>query len=111
MTALYQRYVPEEFAAKLFGSGNQGFGILMASALGIPLYVCGGGTVPLLAEWLHSGMGAGSAVAFMITGPATKLTNLGALKIALSVRRFWMYIGFVLVFAVVSGLAADLLTP
>lgn len=47
LTALYQRYVPAEWVAGLFGS-NQGLGTLMAAALGIPLYTCGGGTIPLL---------------------------------------------------------------
>lgn len=77
LTALFQRYVPADAFASLFGN-QRGFGVLMAAALGVPLYMCGGGTVPLLSAWLQSGMGMGSAAAFMITGPATKLTNLGA---------------------------------
>ena len=39
--------------------------------------MCGGGTIPLLIQWLVDGMSMGSAAAFMITGPATKITNLG----------------------------------
>ena len=41
--------------------------------------------------YLFFGMSIGSAAAFMITGPATKITNLGALKIVLGVRRFLLY--------------------
>ena len=48
-----------------------------------------------------------SAVAFMVSGPATKLTNLGAVKIILGVRNFGLYIAFCLVMAVISGLAVD----
>ena len=48
LTALYQRYVPSRWIAGLFGA-NQGFGTLMAAALGVPLYTCGGGTIPLMA--------------------------------------------------------------
>ena len=48
-------------------------------------------------------MSLGSATAFMITGPATKITNLGALKIAMGWKRFLLYIAFVMLFALVSG--------
>lgn len=61
----------------VFG-GNEAFGILMAATIGVLLYACGGGTIPLLQAWLMDGMSLGGAAAFMITGPATKITNLGA---------------------------------
>jgi len=38
--------------------------------IGVPLYVCGVGKIPLLAEWLQSGMSMKTAAAFMIPGPA-----------------------------------------
>ena len=79
----------------------------MAATIGVPLYVCGGGTIPLLLEWMMDGMSLGSAAAFMITGPATKITNLGALKIVLGARNFFLYIGFVIVFSFVTGLIVN----
>ncbi len=72
-------------------------------------YACGGGTIPLLQMWMIDGMSLGSATAFMITGPATKLTNLGALKIVLGTKRFVLYIIFVMLFSLTSGLFVDLL--
>ena len=107
LSALFQRYVPPEGFARLFGS-NRGFGVLMAATIGVPLYMCGGGTIPLLQTWLHHGMTMGSATAFMITGPATKITNLGALKIVLGIKHFLFYILFAVLFALLSGLAIDL---
>ncbi len=47
LSALFQRYVPAELVADLFGN-NRGFGVLMAATVGVPLYACGGGTIPLL---------------------------------------------------------------
>jgi uncharacterized membrane protein YraQ (UPF0718 family) len=93
--------------AALFGKENRGFGLLMAATVGVPLYVCGGGTIPLLMAWLSDGMGMGSAAAFMITGPATKITNLGAVKIVLGLKRFAAYCLFVIAFALISGLVID----
>ena len=80
----------------------------MAATIGVPLYACGGGTIPLLQQWLLDGMSIGSAASFMITGPATKITNLGALKIVLGMRRFLLYLAFVMLFSLVTGLVVNL---
>ena len=108
LSALFQRYVPAEFVSGLFGE-NEGFGVLMAATIGVPLYACGGGTIPLLMGWLADGMSMGSAAAFMITGPATKITNLGALKIVLGIRHFLLYFAFVMIFSMATGFAVNLI--
>jgi len=108
LSVLFQRYVPSGAFADLFGN-QRGFGVLMAATVGVPLYACGGGTIPLLQQWLASGMSMGAAAAFMITGPATKITNLGAVKIVLGVRRFALYLLFSMLFALVTGLVTNLL--
>lgn len=102
LSAVFQRYVPQDMMTDLFG-GNEAWGVLMAATIGVPLYACGGGTIPLLQAWLFDGMSMGSATAFMITGPATKITNLGAVKIVLGIRRFILYIAFVMIFSLVTG--------
>ena len=108
LTALFMRYVPAESFARLFGRKN-GFGVLMAATVGVPLYACGGGTIPLLQMWLADGMSMASASAFMITGPATKITNLGAMKIVLPGWKFAGYLAFVMIYSLVNGLAVGLL--
>lgn len=110
LSAVFQRYVPSELVAGLFGS-QRGFGVLMAATIGVPLYACGGGTIPLLIQWLADGMSLGSASAFMITGPATKITNLGALKIVLGAKHFALYLAFVALFSLVTGMLVDLVLP
>lgn len=107
LSAMFQRYVPQDLMVNVFG-GNEAWGVLMAATIGVPLYACGGGTIPLLKQWLWDGMSMGSAAAFMITGPATKITNLGALKIAMGWKRFALYIVFVLLFSFLCGSAVNL---
>ena len=107
LSVLFQRYIPAEWISGLFGE-NEGFGVLLAATIGVPLYACGGGTIPLLIQWLSNGMSMGSAAAFMITGPATKITNLGAVKIVLGTRRFLLYLGFVMAFSYITGLAVNI---
>lgn len=108
LSAIFQRYVPADFVTNLFGD-NQAFGVLMAATIGVPLYACGGGTIPLLQAWLYDGMSMGSAAAFMITGPATKITNLGAVKIVLGAGRFALYLGFVMLFSLVTGIVVNVI--
>ena len=106
LSALFQRYVPEDLMVHFF-AGNEAWGVLMAATIGVPLYACGGGTIPLLQGWLMDGMSMGSAAAFMITGPATKITNLGALKIVMGIKRFLLYIIMVMVYSFVVGLLVN----
>ena len=106
LSALFQRYVPQEAFAGLFGK-NEGFGVLMAATIGVPLYVCGGGTIPLLQQWLVDGMSMGAAASFMLTGPATKITNLGAVKIVLGMKRFALYLAFVILFSLLTGIIVN----
>jgi uncharacterized protein len=108
LAALFQRYFPNNLMVELLGQ-NSRYGILLAASIGIPVYVCGGGTIPLLRVWMDAGMSPGSAMAFMITGPATKITNLSAVKIILGVRNFTLYIAFNVLFAIITGFIADAL--
>jgi len=106
LSVLFQRYVPQELFTRVFVN-NRAFGVLMAAAIGVPLYACGGGTIPLIQTWLQRGMTMGSATAFMITGQAMKITNLGAVKIVLGIKHFLFFLLFASLFAVLSGLAID----
>ena len=106
LSALFQRYVPPYAFARLFGS-YRGLGILMAATIGVPMYICGGGTIPLIITWMHSGMSMGAAASFMIAGPAMKITNLGALKIVLGIKHFLFYIAFAVLFAFLTGVLVD----
>ena len=108
LSAIFQRYVPQEAVTFMFG-GNEAWGVLMASTVGVPLYVCGGGTIPILKTWLSSGMSLGSAAAFMITGPATKITNLGALKVVLGIKHFLFYWAFIIIYSCVAGILINIL--
>ena len=108
LSAVFNRYISEEMLISLFG-GNEAFGVFMAATIGVPLYVCGGGTIPLLKDWLMRGMSNGAATSFMITGPGTKITNLGALKICLGIKHFIIYILYVIIFSLFSGIVVNIL--
>lgn len=77
-------------------------GIFIASGLGIASPLCMYGTIPLAASFSESGMEDDWLAAFMITGPATKITNLGAVKIVLGAKRFVLYLAFTVLFALAA---------
>ena len=63
----------------------------------------------MLQQWLWEGMSVGSAASFMLTGPATKINNLGALKIVLGARNFALYLAYSMIFALMMGLVVNIL--
>lgn len=78
--------------------------ILLADLLGIPLYVCGGGTIPLVSSMLQAGMAKGAALSFFLAGPATRITSLSALS---AILRPWFIVAFalsVVLYAFVAGM-------
>ena len=84
-------------------------GIIPASVLGIASPLCMYGTIPLAASFSKSGMKDDWLAAFMITGPSTKITNLGAVKIVLGIKRFLLYLAFVMVFSLITGMVVNLI--
>lgn len=74
-----------------FRIANKKLGVLAlipASLLGIASPLCMYGIIPIAAS----------------SGPATKITNLGALKIVLGCRHFVLYFVYIVLFSVVTGL-------
>lgn len=91
-------------AVRSLGRRKRGVsGVVLSSLLGIASPLCMYGTIPLLQQWLWEGMSVGSAAAFMLTGPATKITNLGALKIVLRTRHFCVYLVYITAFSLATG--------
>jgi len=108
LAALFQVYFPAYAFDYIFGSGN-GLSVLFAASLGVPAYYCGGGTIPLIKAWMSEGMSAGSALAFMITGPVTRFTNMAAVKTIMPNRTFILYMNYNFAFGVAAGIIIDII--
>lgn len=90
----------------LFGEVNtqKPLGVLLAAMAGIPVYACGGGTVPMIAALMKQGMSRGSALAFLTVGPATRITSLAAIATVFRKRFLLLYVAFLLLFSVAAGI-------
>lgn len=102
LAVVFQLVVPSNFVGHLFSASDR-LGILLAATMGVPLYVCGGGAVPLLHSWMNDGMSIGAVTAFLLTGPATKITNLSALKVVFTGKNYLFYFGYIVIFSLFAG--------
>jgi uncharacterized protein len=84
-------------------------GMLAALAVGIPLYVCSTASVPIAAGLIQAGFPVGSALVFLMAGPATNAVTMGAVRKALGGKVFAIYLGTVMTVSLVSGLLLNAL--
>lgn len=106
VAALLTTLLPADYFADQ--TWSQGLlGMLVVLAVAIPLYVCTTGSVPIAASLIAAGMPAGSALVFLMAGPATNLATLGAVYRALGGRVLMLYLGTVVVMSVLLGLTFD----
>jgi len=96
--------IPTSWILKTLGAQSS-LSVLVAVAAGVPLYACGGGTIPVLQTLQQMGMDKGAILAFFISGPATKLSTLVALKAAVDYRVFLLYLAIGLLGATAFGFA------
>ena len=100
---------PHWVSALLGGSGFKS--VLVGGLLGIPLYVCGGGTVALIGVLVSMGMGQGAALAFFITGPATKISTIVSLNAVLRRKAAVVYLAVTLIGGVLFGYGYSKVAP
>lgn len=77
---------------------------VVAVAVGIPLYVCATGSIPIAASLMMKGLSPGAALVFLITGPATNVVTLSFVRATMGRRSFYLYLGNIIITAVMLGL-------
>jgi uncharacterized protein len=81
--------------------------ILLMMAVGIPLYVCATGSVPIAAGFIHLGASPGAALAFLVAGPGTNAATIAAVWKFMGRRAAIVYVATIAVVAVSGGLLLD----
>mgnify|MGYP006281947723 CR=1 FL=1 len=79
-------------------------GLLAALLIGIPMYVCSIASVPIAAGLIYAGFPVGSALVFLMAGPATNAATMGAVRKTLGKRVFWAYLISVVAVSLAAGL-------
>jgi uncharacterized protein len=84
--------------------GNGSFlSVVIATGAGIPLYSCGGAAIPVLYQLSEMGMTQGAILAFFISGPSTRISNLVIISSVFNIRILLIYLGIILSGAILSG--------
>lgn len=105
-----QALISPQWIVSLFGGRDFG-SALMGGLLGIPLYVCGGGTVATIAVLVGMGMGQGAALAFFLTGPATKISTILTLQAVMRRKITVLYLCVTLFGGVLLGYGYSMIAP
>ena len=104
IASLAAEFVPQSVVMAAVGEGRW-WAIPCAAVVSVPTYICGGGTIPFLAQASRMGMSMGAVLAFLIAGPATRITALSALAVIFKKRLVLVYFVLLLVFASALGFA------
>lgn len=99
-------FLPPSFLAE-WGSGLPA--MLIMIVIGIPMYVCATASTPIAAGLLIAGISPGTALVFLMAGPATNISTLGIIGKELGRRSLSAYLIGVCVVALASGLLLDFL--
>lgn len=97
--------VPEDMMATYLGGGLSS--MLLMLAVGIPLYICATASTPIAAMLILKGVSPGTALVFLMAGPATNITSLSVLTGVLGKRATSIYLASIAIMSVVCGLALD----
>jgi uncharacterized protein len=92
--ALMHGWIPTDGLAKVAGRGNP-FAVLIAVAIGIPLYSNAAGVIPLVSELTRAGVAMGTALAFMMAVTALSLPEMILLRRVLKPRLLAVFIAIV----------------
>jgi uncharacterized membrane protein YraQ (UPF0718 family)/copper chaperone CopZ len=96
---------PDFFAGRPWADGL--IGMLVMLAIALPLYVCTTASVPIAASLILAGLPAGSAMVFLMAGPATNLATMGAVFRTLGAKVLAIYLGTVTLMSLAFGLLFD----
>ena len=100
--AIVHGYVPADFMASLMGK-NTWYSVPLAVLIGIPLYSCAGGIIPIISVLLEKGITLGTALAFSMSIIGLSLPEIIILKKVLKFQLIGVFIGVVAIGIIIVG--------
>jgi uncharacterized protein len=99
--------IPDEIFAQWLGGGFSS--MLLMLLIGIPLYICASASTPIAAAFIMKGVSPGTALVFLLAGPATNATALIVLLGILGKRAVALYLFSIATVSVICGLLVDMI--
>jgi hypothetical protein len=100
--ALIHGYAPAKVLAKYAGEGNP-LAVLVAVAVGIPLYSNAVGTIPIAQALMGKGVALGTALSFMMSTTALSLPAMVILRKVIKPKLIGVFVGVVGVAIILVG--------
>ena len=105
IAGLISYLLPENFISVHLSSGI--YAMLLMMVVGIPLYVCATGSIPIAAVLMVKGLSPGAALVFLMTGPATNSATITMLAKTLGIKTTIIYVATIASMSLVFGLGLD----
>lgn len=100
--AAIHNWIPEEFISALLGQ-DKWYSVLLATAIGIPIYADIFGALPIAEALVHRGVGVGTVLAFMMAVTAISPPSLIMLNQVVKSRLMAVFVGIVIVGIIIIG--------
>jgi len=100
-------FIPSEFVENYLGSAWISMFIMLL--VGIPMYICSSGSVPIVAAFIIKGMNPAAAFVFLLAGPATNSVALTVIAKELGKKTTIIFLGAVIFCALFFGLILNFL--
>lgn len=95
-------FLPENYFADKF-IGNELVSMLVMLAVGLTVYVCSTGSVPIMVSLIAAGVSPGAGLVFLIAGPATNIAAIVTLFKIIGVKTTVIYLLILSLTAIISG--------
>ncbi|MBN1282943.1 MAG: SO_0444 family Cu/Zn efflux transporter [Proteobacteria bacterium] len=97
--------VPDELITRYLGSPF--LSMIVMLLVGIPMYVCSTGSLPIAAALMLKGMSPGAAMVFLLAGPATNAVTITVVAKELGRGAASIYVATIAVMSVAFGFALN----
>ncbi|MBF0387801.1 MAG: SO_0444 family Cu/Zn efflux transporter [Candidatus Omnitrophica bacterium] len=95
-------FLPVSFVEQYLG--NVWVSMLVMLVLGIPMYVCSTGSIPVVAALMLKGLNPGAGFVFLITGPATNTVSFAVIAREFGVKSMLLFLGSLIAGSLLMGL-------
>ena len=99
--------IPADFIENYLG--NTWLSMIVMLVIGIPMYVCSTGSIPIAASLMLKGMSPGAALVFLLAGPATNAITITVLSKELGRKATILYLATIAVMSVLLGWLLNLI--
>lgn len=92
VAAFISLLIPADLASSLSLGENRFLSYLIFLAIGVPMYICSTGSIPVAVALLSKGFPVGGIFVFLMAGPATNAASAALLYKGLGKKSVWIYI-------------------